>query len=119
MYARLQRDNIEPSINIDERNLPVKSEFMTFSATSRQQTVKLSPENSAVQPKCRMMLSMASMSFKCGQFSIVTGSSVRIHAAIMGNAAFFAVWIDISPCNGLPPSIISFCIHLSSYFDSI
>ncbi len=62
---------------------------------------------------------MASISLRRGHFSMIIGSSVRMHAAIMGNAAFFAVCTPISPYNGLPPSIISFCIRLATFFFSI
>ncbi len=44
---------------------------------------------------------------KRGTPSSSNGSSVRIAAAIIGRAAFFAPLTEIVPCNGTPPVMIN------------
>src|SRR6516162_5561503 len=54
------------------------------------------------------------MSRTSGMFSRMTGSSVRMEAAMAGSAAFLAPLTRIVPTNGLPPRITNLSIRLPS-----
>src|SRR5215467_7775392 len=53
------------------------------------------------------------MSRTSGMFSRITGSSVRMAAAMAGRAAFFAPLMRTLPTRGLPPRITNLSIRLS------
>jgi hypothetical protein len=68
-------------------------------------TTSFSPLTSA--PTLLMSSNITNTSSNLGILLSFTSSSESNDAAIMGNAAFFAPLIDITPSNLFPPSIIS------------
>src|SRR5262245_30482644 len=63
-------------------------------------------------------LRVVSISRTCGMFSRMTGSSVRMAAAIAGSAAFLAPLTRIVPSSGFPPRMTNLSIGLLTDFYS-
>ena len=115
MMTRPKRDSMGPSRMKLERIFMAASSGTNGQSASWAVMASVSGSGHATSKPMSLMASrMICTSLMFGTLRSTTGSSVRAAAAISLRTAFLAPAMRTSPCSGLPPVTMNFCIGAES-----